>query len=439
MDRFDKELREQLAGDPLVRNGFDEQLRRRIEERIREKQRASRRFSAIATFAGAGALLLAAVWVGIWRLTANPQPLAERTLSTPAAQVEERIMFQPKIGMRNEEAKIRSALLVGIRADEPDPAGPGVLSSYRSLLVAPENGVLQVAAEGSGILMPYGREFWKIRSIRDPHGGLRLVAAPAVSEARLFATISEEWGEAGADGEQGAGLAAAAGKVYEQVLFAGNRYVSVRQERFGAEGETAPREFLWVKHVEQLTAKAVTKAAGAETGAETDAGKGRGSVSRADGETEPHVALSEVLPADTPGAGIEQWAIVREPGRWAIRYPEERSDEGGPGAWRAYPATLPSSVVSHDRLDLSWEEIARLDPLAKDVFTSPAQDVLALVRDDGIRVLPYRLPDAASRSVFVPMDDHETIVMVQWALDRYVDEWKRQAAVWLAPVAASSP
>jgi len=28
--------------------------------------------------------------------------------------------------------------------------------------------------------------------------------------------------------------------------------------------------------------------------------------------------------------------------------------------------------------------------------------------------------------------------MVQWALDRYVEEWKRQAALWLTP-GTSSP
>jgi len=419
MDRFEKELMEQLAGDPLVRNGFDERLRRRIEERIREPRRAPRRFSAIAAFAGAGALLIAAVWIGVWRLSANTGSLAYEQISGPAEQALHVSAHQPSAQMAGEEPAIRSALLIGIRADEPDSAGPGVVGVYRSLLVAPENGVLQVVAQGSDILMPYGREFWKIRSVRDPDGSPRLVAAPA---ATLEATATAKEPADGTATDKRVDEAAESGaepeRIYEQVLFAGNRYISVRQERFDGDRETDSREFLWVKHVEQLTPKLLE-------------GTGDGE------EGEPHVALSDVL-TDATEAKLEQWAIVREPGRWAIRYPDERSEEGEARPWRTYPATLPSSVVSHDRLDLSWEEIARLDPLAKDAYTSPAQDVLALVRDDGIRVVPYRLPDAAARSVFVPMDNDETIIMVQWALDRYVEEWKRQAALWLTP-GTSSP
>jgi len=140
-----------------------------------------------------------------------------------------------------------------------------------------------------------------------------------------------------------------------------------------------------------------------------------------------------LIPGEEAGPAGEEWAIIREPGRWAVRYPEESGGKDGRRVWRALPVTLPPAVVSHDRLDLGWDEIAAMDPLARDAYTSPAGDLAALVRSDALRVVPYRLPDAAMRTLTVSLDENETVVMVQWALDRYVESWKRQASLWLKP------
>lgn len=410
-DRLDRELKEDLARGPLVRDGFDERLRRRIEERLDSARRSPRRMLlSAAVYAAAGMLAIAAVWMGVWRFAGTERHPADE-LALPVheqAAVSGQGYYTIPDRQALMNAGIRSAFLIGLRRDEPNPEGAGVISEYRTMLIAERDGMPQVVAEGSGILMPYGQEFWLIRAVRDGAGGQRLIAAPAEMSGAAGGVPAESAG-----GEE-ARDAASGGVIQEQLLFAGNRYVSVRQVTWSAGADlSAPQERLWVKNVEMLVAD----------------------LSGSDGTSaeESNVALFELIPDEAAGPVGEEWAIIREPGRWAVRYPEESEGTEGRRIWRALPVTLPPAVVSHDRLDLGWDEIAAMDPLARDAYTSPAGDLAALVRSDAVRVVPYRLPDAAMRTLTVPLEESETIVMVQWALDQYVEAWKRQAALWLKP------
>jgi len=410
-DRFDRELKEDLARGPLVRDGFDERLRRRIEERLGSLRRApGRMLLSAAVYAVAGMLAVAAVWTGMWRLAGTERHLADELAQSVQEQVAVSGRGSVEISDRQtlEDAGIRSAFLIGLRRDEPNPEGAGVISEYRTMLIAEQDGMPQVVAEGSGILMPFGQEFWLIRALPDGKGGQRLTAAPAEQSVAGGNVPVESAGEVD-------GLGTAPGSmIQEQLLFAGNQYVSVRRVDWKAGTElSAPRERVWVKNVKMLAAEI---SGSDETSAE-----------------EPHVALFELIPGEEAGPAGEEWAIIREPGRWAVRYPEESGGKDGRRVWRALPVTLPPAVVSHDRLDLGWDEIAAMDPLARDAYTSPAGDLAALVRSDALRVVPYRLPDAAMRTLTVSLDENETVVMVQWALDRYVESWKRQASLWLKP------
>ena len=67
-----------------------------------------------------------------------------------------------------EEINVKSGLLIGLRQDAgTDTAANGAAgspSSYRTLMLAQVDGQLQIAAQGNGVLVPYGQKFWKIES-----------------------------------------------------------------------------------------------------------------------------------------------------------------------------------------------------------------------------------------------------------------------------------
>ncbi len=97
------------------------------------------------------------------------------------------------------------------------------------------------------------------------------------------------------------------------------------------------------------------------------------------------------------------------------------------------PMELPASVVSHDELAVSWSEIKRLQPSAVDVFTSPKHDFVAVVTDRNIIIYPYIDQLIPSQLMTIPLQPNESVVMAQWATDRYVESWKQQVKAFLEP------
>lgn len=93
--------------------------------------------------------------------------------------------------------------------------------------------------------------------------------------------------------------------------------------------------------------------------------------------------------------------------------------------------------MSHDTLAVSWNEIRRVRPDARDAFSSPEQDIVAVVYGENIGF--YLLepdtsgdPKIISKPVLeLELDSHESIVMVQWAVGNYVEEWKKKTKKWL--------
>jgi hypothetical protein len=67
MEPNDNQLKEQLAGGPLARNGFDDRLRRRIEDRVGEEGRRTRKpWRSVWGLPAAALASLAVALLGIW-------------------------------------------------------------------------------------------------------------------------------------------------------------------------------------------------------------------------------------------------------------------------------------------------------------------------------------------------------------------------------------
>ncbi|MDG0813063.1 hypothetical protein [Cohnella rhizosphaerae] len=216
MEPNDKDLKQQLSRGPLIKHGFDARLVARIEEAI---ERPDRRRHPLLRFgwhgAGLAAMAVLLLFAGLWHWsfgsggpagTINLQR-AGQTAGTDAP------LFA------DADAELHSALLLGLRADPKSEDG-SVVSSYRTLFIAPEDGQFELSAQGDGIVMPYGQNFWKIEAVSSDAG------SPAPAQKLIAYPVT---GKEAAKTDVGALRETSAAPLAERLLFVGNKYVSVEQ------------------------------------------------------------------------------------------------------------------------------------------------------------------------------------------------------------------
>ncbi|MFC5531797.1 hypothetical protein [Cohnella yongneupensis] len=391
----DKELRDQLTRGPLARNGFDEALRRRIHEEINNPRRRRPKLWMMpwARF-GAAFTMLVAVLAGIWMWysqTIEPSAMHSDQANLAGATATNETMAS--IYTKDDP---RSAMLIGIRDDIPEGEEGGPSSSYRTLLIAPEDGELQVNASLEGIYMPFKMKFYRLDAVGDSLGkGVQTIASVPAGEALPPAIATDS-----------------AYRTNEKLLFAGNKYVSLLQTKTEANtGETTSR--VWVKDIEQLAPKLRESAA-----------------KSAD---EPHYELTRLVLASS--LYTDEWTIARQTGQWVIKVPgtAESSEQL---LTRISNSTgigpkLPTEVASYDKLWLNWDDIRKREPSAEDAFTSPTEDLLAVKTKDAIEVFAYRMKDEDMKPLTIELGERESIVMVQWAQDGYVNNWKQMLGQWI--------
>jgi hypothetical protein len=386
MNPNDQELRNGLSRGPLSRNGFTDELRRKIEDRLEE---APRRFPARRWIWGGTVSLLAVCLLAIWWWPKSGEPELAPFSASADLTPQEKANLEQKMAA---ERPLKSAVLIGLRTDEGSADGLTGASRYRTVFVAPQDGRLQQLAEGDGILMPYRQNFWKIANARDLNG----------TETQVLQTYQVSGKKATSPR-----LIEAPARLSEKLLFVGNVYASVRQTDLSVRRTEANARrlsasgafYYWIKDIPQMAA----------------------SNDRTvwDPKREPHTTLQQVRGgSDSAADGLtaDQWFIDRQPGRWV-----GRTTENG------VPFEVSEDVVSKDELTLPWEEISSLEPAAKDAFTSTTGDVVVAVTGSQIELYYYRKHGEASKQVAIPLKQGETIIMMQWATeDKYIDIWKRQ-------------
>ena len=218
----------------------------------------------------------------------------------------------------------------------------------------------------------------------------------------------------------------------ETVLFAGNRYISLLQSIETIETNEAPpsrSEHIVVRELQQISTLG----------------------------DRPHQALREYIPMSTVFGteemqtiytqarqyadsehsnqtlhfNTEQWGIIRMPTRW-VPLVEFETDNGTLLRYTLEHPVLPDSVVSHDTLAISWENVLRAFPDAQDAFTSPTEDLLAVVTDGTLSVYPLSEGEIGDQPLLeLDLAPNEQVVMAQWATDNYVPIWIEKANEYL--------
>jgi len=412
LDPMDKELKQKLAPEPLNRNGFDDELKSRIEERLDEKEAAHAKWLPRLSFMGAASGLLALL------IVCFGQPSGERPEAASAAPGYADAADAPFIGPV-KPLELQSALLLGLRTDHPAEGSREAYSTYRTVLVAPEDGRLQKVAEGQGILMPYKQDFWRVAPERLALGGREslVLTAYKAKEQAAEAQAKSAW--------NGPVVRDTPIVVEEKLLFAGNRYLALSQKVESVEdGKPVLHDYVWVKEIEQIKQSARTVVSLPHR--------------------EPHVAMRDVFGkgaevssprAAEPFAEGESWTIVRKQGRWAAEQAiySKSADESYQYMLMEVPSALPELVVAHDKLAADWEGIRQYQPLATDAFSSPTEDMVAVVGTDRITFYPYQDRIVPKDTLTIPLAENETVIMSQWAVDKYVPLWKKQVGELLQP------
>ncbi|GIQ70220.1 hypothetical protein DUZ99_06320 [Xylanibacillus composti] len=377
MNKSEFDIHKELESKPFKRHGFNEKLRRRIEERLDEEQqeRGSRRWLPFAIGLCAAVLM-------IW-LVNPPFPDLSPKDAVQTAGSADSSLFDMEEELAASSVPLRSALLIAFRQDNPkqtEGSQPSAMapSHYRTLLIAPDQERLSVAAEGDTLVVPYGQSFWTFTPPEIERGPVKV---PLV--LRPVADMHAE--DEGRESQLLENL---------RILYAGNRYVSM--ELTGTAGNT-PGELssYRVYHYADLVL--------AEEGAPVSA-----------------VSLPELLDLD-PSLQDSPWYIQRTDGRWGavVIGDENTSNASAASTWE-----LPQEVVTHDSLSVSREQIQSRQPDARDALESPTGELAAILTDSSLYLYAIQEGELdAAPLLAVPIREGEAIIMAQWAVDRYVPTW----------------
>lgn len=349
---------EPLKQAPLINRGFNDSLRERIMRELDAGRSPSRKMRIVPGLALALAGFAAIFAVLLFRPDADPEvpEIARKTTQGSVA------ILQAEPVTRHEW---RDGLLIGLAADRIQPDG-GQDSAYRTLWIAPEGESIALMAEGEGVLVPYGLDFWFVGE-RDTESETVLFARKITQKRALPAGDPLLMDDARADADNGPTA------IRERLLFAGQSHVVLaRTDEDGTE--------IMLSSLQQL-----------ETG-----------------ERQP-LPIRDIL--EEPPAEVGDWAIVREHGRWTASTPEGD-----------YPLGRQASV--HDGLCISWQAITKAVPGATDAFCSPGANWMAVVTDGALLALPIGGDgEPGEPALRIPLYDNEQPVMAEWATGIYVPKW----------------
>lgn len=402
------DFHKQLESGPLEQSGFTPKLQRDIEEAIERKERTKRRVKPLFCFAGLGAIA-AAVLLFPWNTL---------LIQSDASPAKDAIAVAAATPTISSPSPISTALLIGLRTEHEAKSetghtlGPIRYSTYRTMLIAPVRGQLQKTSEGSGILMPYKQNFWKIDS---------LVHKTKTEE---FHYLSAHLADQPVKPETFPDRADKEFNRVETLLFAGNQYVSIAESEVAWRGN-APYygDRIWVRTLPQLkeghTIQFYDKPVDKNHIAITDLYDS--SISSVLSKV-PSRSRSTVL-GEISG---QSWTIQREPGRWVGKVAETpRAGAVTPDSYvlHDFPRELPDKVVNHDELCCSWSSIQASWPQATDALTSPMNDMIVIFEDGKLKFYPYAQAPGNAPQLTLDLQPGEQLVMAQWATDHYVQEW----------------
>jgi hypothetical protein len=397
MDPSWNELKNQLKEGPFPQSGFNKQLQWKIEAKLEKKATYNKaRLFTIAcscTVVLLLALVISLNWTPLFNSVASMEKNADQAIELKFSE-------EAKPIAANLQAPVKSVLLIGFRTDHQDNTGNEQslksinYSEYRSLMITgnTENpSKLEVAAEGSNILMPYGQQFWSIDSVTQEaadHTYQYLKAYPAVEGGQ-----QEKSSFKSPDGINH----------NEKLVFVGNQYVSiVGRDQKKQDNVNTINENVWIHKVDQMNTPSYLNLNPISLQQITGTPKGK--------------VATDIA---------ENWTITRNRGQWIpqIADAQKINNEATTFRLHSFADALPDGVISFDKLSSTWEQIIQIQPTAIDAISSPDNDMIAILTLDKLYAYPYMDHEIGPLALQINLNPNETLIMAQWATARYADFW----------------
>lgn len=445
MNRNNEDWEKDLSPPPLQGRGFDDKLRRRIEEQLDRKEARRRRWLwPAAGLSGALALSALVFLFGPFHGDESQEAKSGVLSAALGSATGEQSRLPKETKPAAAESAVKTGVLIGLRQDYVAPVKSGAFagspaSTYRTLMLAPVNGQVSVAAEGSGILVPYGQKFWKIDAVTHTTGTdaisyLSVHPAEKPAESASFTDHADERLQ-----------------YEEKLLFAGNQYVSVAEDedlQGGAGLEKDNR--VWVRKLNQMTDPALPGSSTAllqtpsHVTVEDIFGEGArkvlsdmqfSSFRREDGLPVFPGGEAGSPNGSSPLSG-DNWAIVRQPGRWSAKIMDPAVDSQGINlgtyGLQDYPEALPETVTSHDKVTSTWGQVKTMQAGATDLLSSPLEDLLIVFTDKEMVLFSSGGAAGGSKPLLhIELEPGEHLVSAQWATGSYVAEWVEKSRKYL--------
>ena len=287
--------------------------------------------------------------------------------SDKAKHVQESIDYTKLASEREQEARAKSGLLLGLKCNK----------SYRTIWISQLNNKFMDIAQIDDILLPRISGFWKIWT-----DGTSLWAAPITNSTAKNSNNDIRY----------------IGRSQDiSILFAGNDFICINNK-------TA----LQVLPLDNLQSDPLELS--------------KIFVREKDNSSIDGLSNSAITKAkDFSGTN---WGLFRRGGRWVLRGRKKSPDKDGFKEFDiAYAA--PRSLTTYDDLYPSFNTIKAKIPEAVDAFSSPNKDFVVVLTDKELLALPIQGSSLGDVKQRIALKKNETVVMDNWATGHYVDEWSK--------------
>lgn len=302
---------------------------------------------------------------------------------------------------KKESDLVSSGVLIGLRSFDDETEE----ESYRTLWIAAENKKLYPIKEINELFVPRKSGFWivgKNEVIQEEVKKDEIFAYPIDKNDKVKGNVEEKEKNIYKQQELEE-------NIKRQILFVGNDYIATA---YGKHIKNLPYlKMLLVDNVKEGIK--ISDLAG-DKGKDAFFNSAKGALS--------NLNISEADSFYKPRE--KDFTLTRRNGHWIMKGRLYNKKEENKFLEFSIQMIPPYKIVHYDQLYVSWNEVKKRVPQAKDIFTSPKKDIALVVAKEGIYV--YGVKDNQLSYKYmkkIDLKEDERIVMAEWATGSYVDRW----------------